>query len=919
MKRLFAIAVLAALFMSLGSATADSPRKVLFQHFTSASCGPCAASAPAYYGYLKSNLDKVIPISFHGNFNQDIMEDHYGAAAAAYAQKYAITGVPTLVISGNKYKGAPAPPTGYTNIVNQLASENSPFTINITREQLGITNNITVNLHSSRKYLNDLNLRVAVVEAYHHYEEAGTNGEKDFYFINRDMLPDPDGEVFKVNANDSKTFNFSFNLHPEWHPNMIFVVAWVQNDSEKEIYQAASTPIPSLTNIESKPTFTLKVTCPDKVGKVKEMEGLSKQVTITNPNPFPVKTAIAVVDKMSSIPDDWTVAIDKTEETVPAGGSTVVNVTITPGAEAGLATITIGAFPLENISLPISDYTTLYLMSEQVKYAIFNAPPLSYYGPYLFQYSLSTTIYGDKIALLPFSQDIISAFTPDDFDVAIFSTTTRYGSISFLIPEQVDYMKAMLAKGKNVFVATDASGLASQQTSMLPPEYINAINDFFTNVAKVNYESTRGYVQNNTLYRYKVSGANKDTVSGRFVSDFNVSTQMFSPYSEMFTIPEGSPAKPIFFYDDDLAKIAGARLENDNGSKLVFLGFPLEYAASLQMQQTLLKDAMRWFVGETVEPKPSILTDVSDIEFGQVTVGESKDVDVEVYNLGNADLKISKLEITNDFGGVFEVVNPEPQVVAPGKKTIYTVRFTPAEEKVYTFADFVIYNNDKDYKNLSISLRGTGVLPQATGARVKMDVEAMNFEFVNIGEYADREVKITNTGIAPLSITELRMDGEGKDAFEFISLPPDNEIAPSATYIIRVRFRPTDKVVYNATVKFTANDPEQPYFEIPMTGTGLEYVGVTENNNDVFQFSVGPNPLVNSTNVRLNVLGDLNSDALIYLVDATGKNVAMLVNGAIASGEHNFKFDASYLPSGTYYMICTIGNRTSSIPVVIAK
>ncbi|HOK13503.1 MAG TPA: hypothetical protein PK007_01095, partial [Candidatus Kapabacteria bacterium] len=145
MKRLFTFAILLGLLGLFTTANADSPRKVLFQHFTSASCGPCAQLAPDYYNYLKSNLDKVIPISFHGNYMQDVMEDHYGEAASAYANYYAIQGVPTLVISGNKYKSSPIP-GNFSSIVNSLSAESSPFTINIQSSKTGITNDLAISV-----------------------------------------------------------------------------------------------------------------------------------------------------------------------------------------------------------------------------------------------------------------------------------------------------------------------------------------------------------------------------------------------------------------------------------------------------------------------------------------------------------------------------------------------------------------------------------------------------------------------------------------------------------------------------------------------------------------------------------------------------------------------------------------------------
>ena len=927
MKRIFTFAAIIGLLAFVVSAYADSPRKALFQHFTSASCGPCAQLAPDYYSYVKANLDKVIPISFHGNFQRDIMEDHYGEAAKAYASYYKIQGVPTLVISGKRYKGSPIP-NNFASVVNTIAGESSPITINLQNERTGITNNVRISVNSSRKYLSDLYLRVAVVEAYHYYDNAGTNGEKHFYFINRNMLPNPTGTVFKINANETKSFNFSFDLHPEWHPNMIYIVAWVQNDSDKEVIQAANTQIPNLTNIENKPTFTLQLSSNEPAGRIGEMKAMTRTITVKNPNSFPVKAAYVITNDLSYVPSDWTVSLDKSEEVLPAGATSEIKVSINSGLESAMGIFTIGAIPVEDIDLPKSAIYSLYLLSDSVKYAIFNSP-MSMYGPMFFNMALKSTNYGDKTAIIPFTPQITSIFKPQDFEIGVFSTTTPYGSLAFLYPDMINAIEAMLNNGKNVLVFSDATGLASKQTQMLPPTYISAINNFFANTLKIEHSNTLPWVKNNNIYSFRVAGLATDTVGKDFTGVFNQpdtnQPDLFTPYTDYFTIPQGSPAQMVAYYYDsnnpnDISKVAAVRLQNQNGSKIVYCGFPLEVTNSIASRQKFLTNAFRWFVGEQKVPSPEIVTDLTNMDFETVKIGQHKDMKIEVYNLGDADLKIFKLEITNDPDGVFTILDEnQARTVEPDGMTTYTIRFAPKEEKVYTFSDLVIYNNDKTARNYTVGLKGAGVLPQATGPRVKLSATSLDFGIVDTDKFEDREFEIQNTGIANLVITELRIDNNTDNVFEFISNQPPAEIIPTGKFKIVIRFRPKNNITYNAVVKFTANTPENPYYEIPITGIGNIPVSVVEPENELFTLKVGPNPFANSTNIYINISGNKPVDAQIYLVDATGKKVESIVNGVIASGIHNFKFDGSPLPNGTYYLICNINGKITSQQIVIAR
>jgi hypothetical protein len=78
------------------------------------------------------------------------------------------------------------------------------------------------------------------------------------------------------------------------------------------------------------------------------------------------------------------------------------------------------------------------------------------------------------------------------------------------------------------------------------------------------------------------------------------------------------------------------------------------------------------------------------------------------------------------------------------------------------------------------------------------------------------------------------------------------------------------------------------------------------NPNTVIRFNVGTQDLA-SLHVRLSV------------VDMTGRDVAVLVDGMMPAGEHSVTFEASALPSGIYMYVLETGGQRISRKLLLLK
>lgn len=78
-----------------------------------------------------------------------------------------------------------------------------------------------------------------------------------------------------------------------------------------------------------------------------------------------------------------------------------------------------------------------------------------------------------------------------------------------------------------------------------------------------------------------------------------------------------------------------------------------------------------------------------------------------------------------------------------------------------------------------------------------------------------------------------------------------------------------------------------------------------------------PNPFNPTTKISFGV--SVSSDVKMSVYDLTGKEVALLVNERVQPGKYEVTFDASNLPSGTYFVRINAGEYTESKKITLLK
>lgn len=230
-------------------------RMVLFEEGTNASCGPCAASNPILIAYLLSHPSNTLSIMYHSSWpGADPMYSANPTQNTERVQYNNITAVPTCNVDGIIYDIWPFSASAFDNAVNTRMAVTPPLSITVTDTRMAgdsiksvINITITTALTGTQNYL-----RVMAVEKKIIYSSPpGGNGETEFNTVFRRAYPNTTG-ITMPTAPGTYNYTYTYKREATWRDTSIYTVAFVQNDVNKEVLNAAKgTYITNLNPISS--------------------------------------------------------------------------------------------------------------------------------------------------------------------------------------------------------------------------------------------------------------------------------------------------------------------------------------------------------------------------------------------------------------------------------------------------------------------------------------------------------------------------------------------------------------------------------------------------------------------------------------------------------------------------------------------
>jgi hypothetical protein len=220
---------------------------VVLEDFANVSCVPCVTSNRVIKSLMNGtyNSTKLLLIKYHVNFPSPL-DPFYQAnkvPLTARATYYKIFSTPTSFVDGI-LKPISSDSVQIKQFVDQQLAKPAKFRITVTDTISGGAISVSLKIKAldlSTIQSSDLRLIVmAVQEETIFGTPPGSNGETSFYDVVRGFFTGAEGVIPSFSGNGQELpFSFSMAVGSGWDMTKIKVVAFVQNATTKEIYQAA--------------------------------------------------------------------------------------------------------------------------------------------------------------------------------------------------------------------------------------------------------------------------------------------------------------------------------------------------------------------------------------------------------------------------------------------------------------------------------------------------------------------------------------------------------------------------------------------------------------------------------------------------------------------------------------------------------
>jgi len=222
------------------NAFSQAQRRVLFEEWTSSTCGPCAANNPILNAFIDAHWDTITAVKYHVGWPAPGNDPMYiFNQTQSYDRKdyYGVNAVPWLNVDGVVLDIWPFLVTSFQNAMIQRIGTPTPVSISVVDQRIaGDSIKATVvitklaNLPSGTYYL-----RVMAVEKKIIYSSPpGTNGETVFPEVFRRAFPSSLGTSITTTAG-TETYIFKYKRESVMVDSMMYTIAFLQNDVNKEV------------------------------------------------------------------------------------------------------------------------------------------------------------------------------------------------------------------------------------------------------------------------------------------------------------------------------------------------------------------------------------------------------------------------------------------------------------------------------------------------------------------------------------------------------------------------------------------------------------------------------------------------------------------------------------------------------------
>lgn len=250
--------VLSVCFLTTESFSQTTQRLILVEEYTNASCGPCALSNPAFDALMTANATKVVAVRYHTSFpGYDPFYSQNPVQNQARTIYYQVTSVPTARMDGAGV---------FLQDVNQTSIDAEyniapQYAINLNFHLSADNDSVyaSATFKAVQTVTGTLKAHIMMVEKVITFSTPpGSNGETSFPMVMKKMLPSETGTTLPATMypGDSVVINVGWLISNVFNLNQLALVAYVQDNIDKNVKQAGYAPIPTTASV-TPPTISV--------------------------------------------------------------------------------------------------------------------------------------------------------------------------------------------------------------------------------------------------------------------------------------------------------------------------------------------------------------------------------------------------------------------------------------------------------------------------------------------------------------------------------------------------------------------------------------------------------------------------------------------------------------------------------------
>lgn len=267
-----------------------------------------------------------------------------------------------------------------------------------------------------------------------------------------------------------------------------------------------------------------------------------------------------------------------------------------------------------------------------------------------------------------------------------------------------------------------------------------------------------------------------------------------------------------------------------------------------------------------LNPEPTISLSSDSIAFGSVEIDESKQITLELRNLGTNTLEVTSFNISGSaFSGSLDL----PANIERGTPLQVPITFTPSSASSFS-GGIEIVSNDASNSTVNVVLSGEGTVGPPEKI-LTVNPDSLDFGLVTVNETTKQSITLINSGNATLKVTGINSDNSSF----FVENAPTSQnpifIAAESSEDIDISFAPSqggetlftgtlaissDRTDSNnpLTIKVRGTGVDQPTPNIQLSTRQLDFgeLKLGESDTKTFEITNGGNADLNVTDIFTN-------------------------------------------------------------------